>query len=81
MLIKIVGCRSLNFTGNDGNIVNGKQYAYLFEDSRIDGYWIDKFFVGSNNQSVPSIAVGHDYDVQCYFRSSRLDLSTLKLIK
>lgn len=81
MLIKIVGCRSLNFTGRDGNVVNGKQYAYLFEDPRIDGYWYDKFFVSQNNTSVPQINIGHDYDVQCYFRSSRLDLSTLKFVK
>lgn len=81
MLIKIVGMRKLNFTGNDGNVVKGNQYAYLFEDSHIDGYWFDKFFVSENNNTVPEIIVGHDYDVNCYFRSSKLDLSTLKFIK
>lgn len=81
MLIKIVGCRSLNFTGNEGNIVKGKQYGYLFEDPRIDGYWFDKFFVSEGNNNVPDIIVGHDYDVSCYFRSTKLDLSTLKYVK
>lgn len=80
MLIKIVGARKLNFNGQDGNSVKGVQYAYIYKDSRIDGYWIDKFFCSDSRTDVPKIVIGSEYDVQCYFKSDKLDLSTLSLI-
>lgn len=79
-MIKIVGKRNLNFTNDNGQEVKGTQYAYLFEDPHIDGYWIDKFFVNENYKLPCEIIVGRDYDVSCYFRSTRLDLQSLKLI-
>ena len=81
MLIKVVGSRKLNFANQDGSKVEGTQYAYLFEDPHCDGYWIDKFFVNKGATLQCEVLVGHDYDVNCYFRSARLDLSTLTLIK
>lgn len=81
MIIKIIGSRDINFKNDDGQEVKGKQYAYLFEDPHINGYWYDKFFI-SEGRSLPcEIMVGHDYDISSYFRSTRLDFQSLKLIK
>lgn len=81
MIIKVVGSRKLNFKNDNGEDVRGTQYAYLFEDPRITGYWFDKFFINEDRVLPCEIIVGHDYDINCYFRSDRLDFQSLKLVK
>ena len=81
MIIKIIGCRNLNFKDQNGNSVSGKQYAFIYEDPRVEGYWFDKFYIG-NNYSLPChLNINKEYDISCYFRSDKLDFSTLKEIQ
>lgn len=81
MIIKIVGSRNINFKNDNGEEVRGTQYAYLFEDPHINGYWYDKFFIAEGRSLPVEIIVGHDYDISSYFRSTRLDFQSLKLVK
>lgn len=47
-IMMVVGKRSVNFTGQDGNVVNGTNYYVLCTDNYTEGQKSDKIFVSDN---------------------------------
>jgi len=72
MLATLHGIRSLDFTANDGNRVQGTQLFVSFEEANVVGHATDKLFAGADVRLPEKLKPG--IPIECFFnRKGKLE--------
>lgn len=75
MTIKVVGFRNVNFKDNaSGNDISGTTVYFLYGDRNVDGYAVDKTFIGSGR--INPFELNKTYSV-AYNRYGKIDFDSV----
>lgn len=72
MLVKVVGKKVLNFTTEDGKVIDGAHYYVTYEEDGIEGLAAEKFYISSSKLNTNVVSVGDSLNI--YFnRLGKID--------
>ena len=72
MFVKVVGKKVLNFTTEDGKVVDGAHYHLTYEEDGVEGLAAEKIFVSSAKLNSAEVSVGDMLEVY-YNRYGKVD--------
>lgn len=72
MVAKLLGLMNVNFTNNQGVVITGRNIFCAFEDTNVQGYRTEKFFL-NNNISFPENTKINDNLNICFNYKGRIE--------
>lgn len=63
MKTNLLGVQKINFTNNDGEVINGTNIFVAFADENVKGYRTEKFFVKENIALPKGIQINDTIDL------------------
>ena len=76
MLANVVGKKPLNFTAEDGKVIDGAHLFVTYEETGVEGFAAEKLFISSTKLNAKDVSVGDVLEI--YFnRYGKVDKVTV----
>ena len=63
MLVKVIGKKALNFTTDDGKVIDGAHYHITYEEDGVEGLAAEKLFISSTKINPKDVSVGDSLNI------------------
>lgn len=75
VIAKLLGFMNVNFTNNQGEVITGRNIFCAFEDTNVQGYRTEKFFIGDKISLPENTKINDNLNI-CFNYKGRIESIT-----